>query len=57
VAAVEALADAAVRSRVIDLRLEIFPRERHPPEALGALQRSHTDKWWPHIKEFGIKAE
>jgi tripartite-type tricarboxylate transporter receptor subunit TctC len=56
-AAVEALADPAVRSRFIDLGLEIFPRERQTPEALGALQRSDAEKWWPRIKEFGIKAE
>jgi tripartite-type tricarboxylate transporter receptor subunit TctC len=56
-AAVEALADPAVRSRFIDLGLEIFPRERQIPEALGALQRSDAEKWWPRIKEFGIKAE
>jgi hypothetical protein len=28
-----------VRSRFSDLGLEIFPRERQTPEALGALQR------------------
>jgi tripartite-type tricarboxylate transporter receptor subunit TctC len=56
-ATVEALADPAVRSRFMDLGLEIFPRERQTPEALGALQRSDAEKWWPRIKEFGIKAE
>jgi hypothetical protein len=34
------LADPAVRSRFIDLGLEIFPRERQTPEALAALQRA-----------------
>jgi tripartite-type tricarboxylate transporter receptor subunit TctC len=56
-AAVDALADPAVRSRLTDLGLEMFSRERQTPEALGALQRSDADKWWPRIKEFGIKAE
>jgi tripartite-type tricarboxylate transporter receptor subunit TctC len=56
-AAVEALADPAVRLRFSDLGLGIFPRERQTPEALGALQRSDAEKWWPPIKEFGIKAE
>jgi tripartite-type tricarboxylate transporter receptor subunit TctC len=55
-AAVEALADPAVRSRFADLGMEIFPRERQTPEALGALQRADAAKWWPLIKEFGIKA-
>jgi tripartite-type tricarboxylate transporter receptor subunit TctC len=56
-AAVEALADPTVRSRLIDLGLEIFPRERQTPEALAALQRADAAKWWPLINEFGIKAE
>jgi tripartite-type tricarboxylate transporter receptor subunit TctC len=56
-AAVKALADPAVRSRLTDLGVEIFPRERQTPEALGALQKSEIDKLWPLIKEFGIKVE
>ena len=56
-AVTEALADPAVRSRFIDLGLEIFPRERQTPEALAALQRAGAAKWWPLINEFGIKAE
>jgi tripartite-type tricarboxylate transporter receptor subunit TctC len=56
-AAVEALADLAVRSRFVDMGVEVFPRERQTPEALGALVKADTEKWWPLIKEFGIKAE
>jgi len=56
-AAVEALADPAVQSRLADLGLEIFPRERQTPEALGALVKADAEKWWPLIKEFGITAE
>jgi len=56
-AAVEALADPAVRSRLIELGLEIFPRDQQTPEALGALVRADAAKWWPIIKESGIKAE
>jgi tripartite-type tricarboxylate transporter receptor subunit TctC len=55
-ALVEALADAAVRSRA-DLLPEIAPRERQTPEALGALQKADAEKWWPIIKELGLKAE
>ena len=57
VAAIEALADPAVRSRLADLALEIFPREQQTPEALGALVKADAKKWWPMIKEFGITAE
>ena len=56
-AVVEALADPAVRSRLADLGLEIFPREQQTPEALGALLKADAEKWWPIIKELGIKAE
>jgi tripartite-type tricarboxylate transporter receptor subunit TctC len=56
-ATIQALADPAVQSRVTNLGGEIFPRERQTPEALGALQRVQIEKWWPLIKEFGIKAE
>jgi tripartite-type tricarboxylate transporter receptor subunit TctC len=56
-AAVEALADPSVRSRIADLGFEIFPREQQTSEALGALLRADAEKWWPIIKEFGIKAE
>jgi tripartite-type tricarboxylate transporter receptor subunit TctC len=56
-AAVEALADPAVRSRISDLEIEIFPREQQTPEALAALQKADAEKWWPIIKELGIKAE
>ncbi len=56
-AAVEALADPAVRSRFGALGLEIFPREQQTPEALGALVKADAEKWWPIIKEAGIKLE
>jgi tripartite-type tricarboxylate transporter receptor subunit TctC len=54
-AAVEALADQAVRSRLLDLGLEVYPRERQTPEALDALRKADAEKWWPIIKELGIK--
>ena len=56
-AVVGALADPAVRSRFVDLGLEIFPREQQTPEALGALVKADAEKWWPIIKALGIKAE
>jgi tripartite-type tricarboxylate transporter receptor subunit TctC len=56
-AAVEALADPAVRSRLADLGMEVFSRERQTPETLGALVKADAERWWPIIKELGIKAE
>ena len=54
-AAVEALADEALRSRLADLGYEVYPRERQTPEALGALRKADAEKWWPIIKQLGIK--
>jgi tripartite-type tricarboxylate transporter receptor subunit TctC len=56
-AAVETLADPAVRSRLTDLGMDFFPRERQTPEALGMLVRADVGKWWPIIKQAGIKGE
>jgi len=56
-AGAEALTDPAVRSRLANLGLEIFPRERQTPESLGALVKADAKKWWPLIREFGITAE
>jgi hypothetical protein len=46
-----------VRSRFVELGFEIVPREQQTPEALGALVKGDAEKWWPIIKELGIRAE
>jgi tripartite-type tricarboxylate transporter receptor subunit TctC len=56
-AAVAALADPVVRSRFAGLGFEVFPREKQTPAALAAMQKADAEKWWPLMKEFGIKAE
>jgi tripartite-type tricarboxylate transporter receptor subunit TctC len=56
-AVVEALADPAAQSRIVDLGWGIIPRERQTPEALSALQKADAEKWWPVIKELGIKVQ
>jgi tripartite-type tricarboxylate transporter receptor subunit TctC len=56
-AVVGALADPAVRLRLVDLGMEAFPRERQTPQALWALQKAEAEKWWPIIKAAGIKGE
>ena len=56
-AVVDTLGDAATRSRLVDLGEEIISDDQQSPEALHALQAATIEKWWPLIKEFGIKAE
>jgi tripartite-type tricarboxylate transporter receptor subunit TctC len=56
-AVTEALADPTVRSQIADFGYEVFPREQQTPEALGARVKADAEKWWPIIKELGIKAE
>ena len=56
-AAMEVLADEALRSRLVELGYAVYPRERQTPEALGALRKAAVEKWWPIIKELGIKPE
>jgi tripartite-type tricarboxylate transporter receptor subunit TctC len=54
-AAVAALSDPTVQSRLAELGYEAFPRERQTPEVLGTLVKADAEKWWPIIKELAIK--
>ena len=56
-AAMDALADPAVRARLIGLGQEIPPREQQTAEALAAHHKAEIEKWWPLIKAANIKAE
>jgi tripartite-type tricarboxylate transporter receptor subunit TctC len=56
-AAVEALVDPVVHKRLADVGFDFFPREKQTPEALAAMQKADAEKWWPIIKELGMKAE
>jgi tripartite-type tricarboxylate transporter receptor subunit TctC len=56
-AAVEALSDSAVKSRLVDLGLEIPEQDQLTPEALGAWHKAEAGKWWPIIKAANIRPE
>jgi tripartite-type tricarboxylate transporter receptor subunit TctC len=56
-AAVEALADRTIQQRLIDTGYDVFPREKQNPASLTIMQNSDAMKWWPIIKELGIKAQ
>jgi tripartite-type tricarboxylate transporter receptor subunit TctC len=52
-----ALADPATRKKLIDLAQDIFPPDQQTPQALATFQQAEIDKWWPVIKEAGIKVQ
>jgi tripartite-type tricarboxylate transporter receptor subunit TctC len=56
-AVVSSLADPMVRSRLADLGMEFFLADEQTPEALTGLAKADAERWWPIIKEFGIKVE
>ncbi len=56
-AVIEALANPAVRQRLVDLGQELPAREQQTPAALVAHHKAEIDKWWPIIKAANIKAQ
>jgi len=53
----EALQDAEVRRKLADLGQEIMAPEQQSPEALRAHHKAEIDKWWPVIRQAGIRSE
>ena len=56
-ALVTALADPVTRDRLTKIAQEIFPPDQLTPAALAAYHKAEIDKWWPIIKEAGIKPQ
>jgi tripartite-type tricarboxylate transporter receptor subunit TctC len=56
-ALVDALADATVRERLVQLGQELPAREQQSPEALAAYQKAEIEKWWPIVRAAGIKVD
>ena len=56
-AAVDALNDSAVRKQLENLGLQMPPKDKLTPEALGAWQKAEIAKWWPMIKAANVKVD
>ena len=56
-AVMEALAEPAIRKRIVEMGLDMPASDQQAPEALGALRKADIEKWWPIIKAAGLKAE
>jgi tripartite-type tricarboxylate transporter receptor subunit TctC len=56
-AAVDAMNDPAVRKKFEDLGLQMPPRDKLSPQALGDWQKAEIAKWWPMIKAADVKVE
>jgi tripartite-type tricarboxylate transporter receptor subunit TctC len=56
-AAVEAMNDPAVRKQFENLGLQMPPKDKLTPDALGEWQKAEIAKWWPIIKAANVKVD
>jgi tripartite-type tricarboxylate transporter receptor subunit TctC len=54
---VQVLAGPATQKRLDQLGIQITPLAQQSPEALRALQKAESERWWPIIKAANLKAE
>jgi len=56
-ATIDALNDPAVRKQLENLGLQMPPKDKLTPEALGTWQKAEIAKWWPMIKAANVKVD
>jgi tripartite-type tricarboxylate transporter receptor subunit TctC len=56
-AAAEAMNDPAVRKQFENLGLQMPPKDKLTPEALGEWQKAEIAKWWPIIKAANVRLD
>lgn len=54
---IETLGDASVAKQLGDLGQDIPAADQLQPGALAAFQKSEIEKWWPVVREAGLKVE
>ncbi|HEY0851285.1 MAG TPA: tripartite tricarboxylate transporter substrate binding protein BugD [Bradyrhizobium sp.] len=55
--AAEALSDPAVKKQFENLGLQMPPKDKLTPAALGEWQKAEIAKWWPVIKAANVKVD
>jgi tripartite-type tricarboxylate transporter receptor subunit TctC len=53
----QVLADPSAQKRLEQLGVQITPAAQQSPEALRALQKAESERWWPIIRAANLKAE
>ncbi len=56
-ATVDALNDPAVRKQLENLGLQMPPKDKLSPQALGDWQKAEIAKWWPMIRAANVKVD
>jgi tripartite-type tricarboxylate transporter receptor subunit TctC len=56
-AVVGALADPSVQRRLGDLGQDVPALEQQTPQALAAFQAAEIERWWPIIRDAGLRAD
>ena len=56
-ATVEAMNDPAVQKQLENLGLQMPPKDKLTPAALGEWQKAEIAKWWPMIKAANVKVD
>src|SRR3954469_12887439 len=56
-AAVDALNDPGVRKQLENLGLQMPPKDKLSPQALGDWQKAEIAKWWPMIRAANVKVD
>ena len=53
----EPVKTVTVRKQLENLGLQMPPKDKLAPEALGAWQKAEIAKWWPMIKAANVKVD
>jgi tripartite-type tricarboxylate transporter receptor subunit TctC len=56
-AVVAAMNDPTVRKKFEELGLQMPPKDKLSPEALGDWQKAEFAKWWPMIKGANVRVD